>query len=188
MPRLIFITHPEVVVDPAIPIEDWSLTSVGIARAQGFARSAVLENVAQVWSSAERKAQQTAIIVSGALGLDIQTDPHLGENDRSATGFLPPDQFEAAADAFFAHPAQSFEGWETAYAAQTRIVQAATRITTSSAGGDIAIVSHGAVGTLLYCHCRGVAIDRVYDQPHQGHYWIAELPKLTPQHGWRTIG
>lgn len=188
MRRLIFVTHPEVVVDPDIPIENWSLSPVGLARAERFSHTTTLKGVAQLWSSAERKAQDAAAILSDALGIAAQTLPDLGENDRSATGFLAPDLFEAAADAFFARPDDSFRGWETARAAQARIVRTVTGIATASSTGDIAIVSHGAVGTLLYCHCRGVAIDRAYDQPHQGHYWIADLPALSPQHGWRSIG
>ena len=186
--RLIFISHPEIIVDQARPVEDWSLSSQGKARAQCFSHSAVLKGVTQIWSSAEKKAQDTAAILSKTLDVKVQTDRLLGENDRSATGFLPPDQFEAAADAFFANPDQSFNGWETAREAQARIVDATTKITAEHKKGDIAIVSHGAVGTLLFCHGANVGIDRRYDQPHQGHYWIADIPDLTPQHGWRAIG
>jgi len=48
----------------------------------------------------------------------------LGENDRSATGYLEPQEFETTANAFFAYPERSIRGWETAQAAQTRIVEA----------------------------------------------------------------
>jgi hypothetical protein len=34
----------------------------------------------------------------------------LGENDRSATGFLEPDVFETTADRFFAEPDRSIDG------------------------------------------------------------------------------
>jgi broad specificity phosphatase PhoE len=188
MPRLIFITHPDVTVDPGSPIEDWSLSAQGKARAKTFSRSSVLRNVTQLWSSAEKKAQDTAAILSNALSVTVQTHPQLGENDRSATGFLPPEQFEAAADAFFADPAYSFRGWETASRAQARIVEAISEITAKHETDDIAIVSHGGVGTLFFCHCLEAGISRTYDQPHQGHYWVAELPKLIPVHGWRAIG
>ncbi|MCK0149477.1 phosphoglycerate mutase family protein [Marivita sp. S6314] len=188
MARLIFVTHPEVAVDPDVPVTQWALSQRGIARAQAFARSEVLRDVAHIWSSAERKAQDTAAILSSALGVDVQTDPKLGENDRSATGFLPPDHFETAADAFFAQPDQSFEGWETARAAQARIVLAVTTLCKTQGPGDILIVSHGAVGTLLYCHLSGTRIDRMHDQPHQGHYWIADRSTFAPLHAWQSIG
>jgi len=48
----------------------------------------------------------------------------LGENDRSATGFLARDEFEATVNAFFAYPQDSIRGWEPAVDAQARIVRA----------------------------------------------------------------
>jgi broad specificity phosphatase PhoE len=87
----------------------------------------------------------------------------MGENDRSATGFLPPSEFEATADRFFAEPDWSVRGWETARAAQARIV-AAVRTALLDISGDALFVEHGGVGTLLYCALRRVEIDRRYDQ------------------------
>ena len=52
----------------------------------------------------------------------------LHENDRSATGYLPPDRFEAVADRFFAEPETSVLGWERAVDAQARIVACVARI------------------------------------------------------------
>jgi hypothetical protein len=45
------------------------------------------------------------------------------ENDRSATGFLPPDEFETVANRLFAEPLVSIRGWERAIDAQLRIVR-----------------------------------------------------------------
>jgi broad specificity phosphatase PhoE len=63
----------------------------------------------------------------------------LGENDRSSTGYLAKSEFEAAADRFFAAPDSSFRGWETAHAAQTRIVRAMQDILRAAPAGDIAL-------------------------------------------------
>jgi broad specificity phosphatase PhoE len=121
-------------------------------------------------------------------------DADLHENDRSATGFLPPAAFNAAADAFFAHPQDSFRGWETAAAAQARIAQAVDRIVTAhlernraSCQGDLAIVSHGGVGTLLQCLYAGVPITRARDQPFQGHVWSFHLETRSVLHGWEPL-
>lgn len=52
---------------------------------------------------------------------------------------------------------------------QTRVVQAVQAIAQSDQShGLIAIVSHGAVGTLLYCHLAAEPIDRRRDQPANG--------------------
>ena len=187
MPKLVIISHPEVVVNPEIAITKWELSEVGRTRAEAFANAPIMASVSAIWSSTERKAEQTAAILAKPHGLEVKLNPALGENDRSATGFLPPHQFEAAADAFFAAPDVSFRGWETATDAQARIVGAVTSIMDAHDGGDLAIVTHGAVGTLLWCHLSGVRIDRQHDQPGQGHFWSADLDTLCCSLGWRAI-
>ena len=93
----------------------------------------------------------------------------LGENDRSATGYLPKAEFEAMADAFFSRPDESVAGWERATDAQRRIVRAVDdALSMARTGGDIAIIAHGGVGALLLCHLRQVPISRAEDQPGQG--------------------
>ncbi|GGH37610.1 Broad specificity phosphatase PhoE [Cribrihabitans marinus] len=188
MARLVFVTHPDVRVEPALAIPDWGLSAEGRRRAADFAGSPRLASVSAIWSSAEAKAHETALILARALDLPVKVDAQLGENDRSATGYLPPEEFERTAEAFFAAPEQSFRGWERAIDAQERIHAAVRRIVAGHGTGDLMVVSHGAVGTLLYCRLRGLAIDRRHDQPHQGHWWSAELPALVPRHGWRPVG
>ena len=185
--RLFFISHPEVDIDPARPVPNWGLNARGQERATSLAHAGMLQGISQIWASTETKARETAHILAQPTGLTVNTDHRLGENDRSATGYMPSAAFEAAADAFFAYPTQSHRGWETANAAQDRIWQAVHDITADHVAGDLAIVSHGAVGTLLYCRLRGLVIDRQYDQPSQGHFWTALLPDLQVQHGWRPI-
>ncbi|SJZ91548.1 histidine phosphatase family protein [Consotaella salsifontis] len=187
MATLFFITHPEVVVDAATAIERWHLSPRGIDRMRAFAASPLLSGVAAIWSSAETKAIEAAGILAGARGCGISANRALGENDRSATGFLPPDEFERVAGAFFAQPDVSVRGWEKAADAQARVRRAVEEIVAGHGEGDLAIVAHGAVGTLLLCALTGKAISRAFDQPFQGHFWQARLPDLVPDHGWRPI-
>lgn len=164
-----FITHPEVSIDAAVPVPDWPLSPVGSRRMQVAMRQPWLAAVRSVFCSAERKAMDAAAVVANHLGLRRIVVEALGENDRSATGYLPKGEFEAVADAFFAQPDDSVRGWERARDAQRRIVDAVERaISMSVADGDIAIVSHGGVGTLFLCHLKGVAISRSEDQPGEG--------------------
>ena len=187
MACLIFVSHPAVVIDPHCPVPDWRLSDAGRTVAATLAGRDIVQRATHIWSSAERKAQDTAAILAGTLGLPVSTRADLGENDRSATGFLPPTEFEAAADAFFAAPDQSFDGWETARDAQTRIVAATRAIVAQHGAGELIIVSHGGVGTVLWCHLAGVPIDRRHDQPGQGCYWIADLPALGLRGPWQPI-
>jgi len=186
-----FVTHPDVTIDPLLLVPDWPLSRRGQER---MARALVLPwvgGVRAVWCSVERKARDAAEILAGHLGLPMRELAELNENDRSATGYLPKTQFEAAADLFFAYPHRSVHGWERAADAQRRIVAAIDRVLASSAGcgGDIAIVSHGGVGTLLLCHLLGVSIARQHDQPpnNGGNYFTFDTETRALRHGWRPI-
>ena len=99
-----------------------------------------------VFSSAERKATDAASLVADRFGLSPVVIAGLGENDRSATGYLPKTEFEAIADAFFARPENSVRGWERAIDAQRRIIAAMDRVIAQAPEqGDVAVVSHGGV-------------------------------------------
>lgn len=187
MADLIFITHPEVTVNPSVPVGRWRLSDIGVARMRQFAESPVVTEVTSVWASTEAKAIEAAGILAARFGTGVEVATDLGENNRSATGFLPPNEFEDVANAFFANPEESIRGWERAIDAQRRIRQAVDRITARHRGGDLAVVAHGAVGTLLLCSYRQQAISREADQPFQGHYWIATLPGLTIRQSWESI-
>lgn len=187
MTTIFFITHPEVVIDPSASIERWHLSPRGIARMRHFSALPMLSAVGAIWSSTEAKAIEGAGILAGALGLGVRVCPGLGENDRRATGFLPPVEFEVVANEFFAMPDISVRGWERAIDAQARVKRAFEAIVAEHVAGDLAVVAHGAVGTLLYCGLSGQAISRAHDQPFQGHFWQATLPDLRPKSGWRPI-
>ena len=162
------ITHPEVIIDPAVPVRRWGLTPAGAARLRLLAAEPLLAGVGSVWASTEAKAIEGAGILAGALGHGVRVLDGLGENDRSATGFLPPAEFEAMADAFFARPEESPRGWERAVDAQARMVAAMGEVIAASREGDVAVVTHGAVGSLLRGWLGGWPISRALDQPGQG--------------------
>ena len=187
--RLIFITHGDVLIDPEMPVPDWGLNPRGRARHEAFVQSGALDWVNSVWSSAEQKAMDGAQITAHHLKVPHHILEALHENDRSATGFLPEAEFQATADAFFAHPEQSIRGWEPAQDAQTRVVQACKHIVSQTPDGDVAVVAHGGVGCLLVCHVLGVPISRTHDQPGRtgGNYVTINLPDWTLLHYWQDI-
>ncbi|TWI41946.1 histidine phosphatase family protein [Mesorhizobium tianshanense] len=187
MPTAFFITHPEVTVDPAQPVPAWRLSDRGVARMRTFAGSAVLSGLTSIWSSSEAKAIEAAGLLAAGFGVPVQVDEHLGENDRSATGFLPPVDFERVADAFFANPHESVRGWERAVDAQERVVGAVFRILGSHRAGDLAFIAHGGVGTLLLCKLLDAPISRSRDQPSQGHFFAFDLQSCQIIHEWRSI-
>ncbi|MEP2533326.1 histidine phosphatase family protein [Shimia sp.] len=187
--RVIYLTHPQVNIDPDTPVPDWSLADEGRARLKKLAASSALRNVTRIYTSAERKTVETASLLAFPLGLTPLVDPEMGENDRSATGYLPDNDFEAAADSFFASPDISFQGWETARDAQTRILAQVTRCLDTRSSGDTLLVGHGAVGTLLYCALAGLPISRRHDQgPGRGGNFFT-FPQHTrrPDTGWQPL-
>ncbi|WP_112661853.1 histidine phosphatase family protein [Microvirga flavescens] len=190
MSRLIFITHPEVIIDPNQPIPEWPLSEVGRCRMERFTESLAGDDIRAVYASTERKALDGAAVVAEKFGLTVKTDPDLGENDRSATGYIAPPEFWDVVREFFDHPTRSVRGWERAIDAQTRIVRAMTRVLRSERGeGDIVVVSHGAVGCLLTAHLQRVAIGQESRPTHPGGgcYLILDRDPLAIRSGWHAI-
>ena len=187
MPKAFVISHPEVVVDPARPVPNWHLSVLGIERMTRFAASPIVDGMTAIFSSSEIKAVEAAQILGKVRHIPIAIRDGIGEIDRSATGFLPAPDFEQAADSFFAAPQHSVRGWERGVDAQARIVRAFDGLLRDPHGGDLAIVTHGGVGTLLLCDYLRVPITRKLDQPSQGHYWTFDIASREVQHGWLLL-
>ncbi|TPI29210.1 histidine phosphatase family protein [Mesorhizobium sp. B3-1-9] len=187
MPIAYYITHPQVRIDADVPVPGWRLSDVGRARAVAMLDQPWVGSIGRIVSSAERKAIETAEILAGRLHLAVEVRERTHENDRSATGFLPPPEFEAVADQFFARPHESIRGWERAIDAQGRIVsEVEAALTTGEA--DIAFVGHGGVGTLLLLHLSGREISREADQPAGGgNYFAWDIGSRRLIHGWLPI-
>jgi broad specificity phosphatase PhoE len=185
-----FVTHAEVLIDPEVPVPLWGLSATGQARTVAMLEQPWLASVVQVVSSGETKAVDTANIVAGKLGVEVLIVEALHENDRSSTGFVPPDRFEEIANEFFASPDDSVLGWETAKHAQDRVIGALAPLLEFAAlpdSGDVLVAAHGAVGTLAYCALLGEPIDRRWDQRGGGHYWSYDAVAGTMLHHWHRI-
>ncbi len=149
---LFFVTHPDVLIDPAVPVPDWPLNPRGRARMVAGSAQPWAATLGAIWCSTERKAIDAAQILAATRGLPYSTLADLGENDRSSTGFLPRAEFEGVADLFFAHPEQSIRGWERAVDAQRRVLTAFETVQAATPNDlDVAVIAHGAVGALLMC-------------------------------------
>ena len=183
-----YLTHPQVLIDRTASVRSWSLNSVGRARVQLIENAAWLSGTTEIVSSGERKAVETANIIARKLRIPVEIREEMHENDRSATGFLEPDEFEAVADQFFSQPMTSIRGWERAIDAQLRIVREVELVLDRNGAGDVLFVGHGAVGTLLFCHYAGFAINRAYDQPNGGgQYFAFAKESRRILHPWRPM-
>ncbi len=189
MALVLYLSHPQVAIDPAVPVADWGLSPLGRARSAAFAGHPALRGAGRVIASHERKAIETAEILAGPRGLAVEIRDALHENDRSATGFLPPAEFEAVADRFFAEPLTSIRGWERAADAQQRIVDAVDALLAERPDVPLTIlVGHGGVGTLLQCHAAGHPIDRRFDQKAGGgNCFLFEHPPFRLMSRWQPM-
>lgn len=187
-PVLYFITHPDVVIHPAVPITDWPLSDRGRVRMAALASTPWLWSLSAIYCSTERKARDGAALLCGLRGLTPIERADLGENDRSSTGYLPPEEFQATADAFFAEPESSIRGWARAVDEQARIADALEAVM-EQASGNVAVVSHGAVGALALAHYLGQPISRALDQPGAsgGHFFALSIAQRSVLHGWRPV-
>ncbi|WP_306262637.1 histidine phosphatase family protein [Pararhizobium sp. IMCC21322] len=180
-----YLSHPQVRVDPAVAVPDWGLSDIGRSRTESVSHSHSLQSTTSIISSSERKAVETADMLARPLKLKVQERPATHENDRSATGFLSPDVFEDTANRFFERPHQSIDGWERAIDAQGRIVTEVISAIQDHGAGDLLIVGHGGVGTLLYCYFASVPISRAFDQPAGGgNFFKIDLATRHPIHHW----
>lgn len=188
MSKVYFISHPEVVLDKSIPITEWNLSPAGQERLEQLLRKPWIQEIGVIYSSKERKAITAAEHIAAKLNLPIAFLADLGEMDRSSTGFLEPIEFEKTVDAFFTYPNQSIRGWESAINAQHRIVASIEKILRESKENeDIAIVSHGGVGSLLIAYLKGQQISRSEDQPGQGYYFIIDRDSRKLLQSWQSI-
>ena len=165
----LYVTHPQVHMDPAVPVPRWGLSDKGRLRAAAFARHPLALAARRIVTSRETKALELAAVLAAASGAPVESADGFNENDRSATGYLPTERFEGLADAFFGRPDDPVEGWETARHAQARIVAAVeTVLTAHDPAQPLLFAGHGAVGTLLKCALDGRPIARAEDQRRIG--------------------
>ena len=193
MTYALYVTHPQVVMDPNVPVPRWGLSPEGEERARRFAQHPLVKGVRNVVSSTERKAIELAQAIAVGARAPFTSEHEFGENDRSSTGYVPRERFEQLADAFFARPDESVEGWEPARDAQARIAGAfEAAIALHDISRPIAFAGHGAVGTLLKCYLDGREIARSEDQriignPGGGNVLVIRLADLKLFGDWTPM-
>jgi broad specificity phosphatase PhoE len=169
MAYALYVSHPQVEMDPDIPVPQWRLSARGRERATGFAQAVLVKGIKRIVTSDETKARETAAILGQALGIEPEVVHGMGEIDRRVPGYVPAEKFEELANLCFAKPHESAEGWEKAIDAQARIAKAVDAVLAGhDATRPIAFVGHGGVGTLLKSHLGHRPISRAGDQPLGG--------------------
>jgi broad specificity phosphatase PhoE len=172
-PTVRYLTHPQVLIEPLKDRRLWSLNSVGSSRVARLAsRLGILKQTRHVISSPETMALETACPLSDALGTVVHSRARFCEIDRSATGLLRERELERMAADFFSRPQKSIRGWETAVAAQRRIIDEVDASLDQRLNGDVLFVGHSVVGTLLLCSLSECPIDQVMCPEPGGGFWF----------------
>lgn len=173
MQHILYLSHPEVSIDPQTPVPEWKLSDQG--------RRRLVAAIARGWpgrgwriiTSPETKAQQTAELLANAFGLPLHIHPDMHEVDRSSTGYIVHDQHEALADALFGQPEIGPKGWESAQAASARITKSYQEVI-AEVSDNLLFIGHGAVGTFLWCALTKTPISRAADQRRGGSFWAGK--------------
>ena len=111
MSSIIFITHPEVAIDPAQPIPEWPLSEIGRGRMIRFCEILADRPVMAPVFEPRTQGDGRGLDRADAFGLPFRTEANLGENDRELTGYIAPPEFWDVVAEFFAHPTRSVRGW-----------------------------------------------------------------------------
>lgn len=166
MTTMYFVTHPEVIIDPSLPISLWDYSERGAARLEKILKKIWIKSVDAIYSSNEPRATKAAQTIADQLGYRLHVLEELGDVDRSSTGFVPQEEFTKLMEEFYAHPDTSVRGWEKATDAQTRVHNGIRKILTlSPTANHIALVSHTILANLLMCTMRNIAIAQLEDVP-----------------------
>jgi broad specificity phosphatase PhoE len=185
-----YFTHTQIRVDPAIPVRDWRLSDDGRARILRVTGAAWMARVSRVVASSENRVIEAAGIFANRRGLPVVVDPGFDDSDRPLSEFLSVAELDKTVDDFFAAPGSCARpGWQTATDVQRRIVAAVDDdLATHADSGDVLIVGHGRVGTVLLCHLAGLPISRELFQPTAGGNLFAfDRATRKVQFRWRIV-
>ncbi len=142
--RLHLIRHARPEIDAATPPELWRLSDQGRREAMALGGRIRL-TAATVWCSPEPKARETGAIIAGASGARLAVHPGLRELAFRA-GFLAQEEFIRRVRAYLDGTQDpAFEPYDDA---GRRIVACLAELC-QTGEGDLALVSHGRIMTLL---------------------------------------
>jgi broad specificity phosphatase PhoE len=152
---LVLVKHSLPELDPARPPSQWALSDEGRERCALLLEHLAPYRGAALYSSAERKALETAQLIQPAIGESPLVDEDLSEHRREQVSIVSREEFQERVRAMFASPDELVFGEETATEAMSRFSQAVLRLVSAHPGRDSVIVTHGTVISLFVAGCGG---------------------------------
>ena len=149
MQKLILVRHSQTEMNPAIPANRWHLSAEGRRRCRLLGERLLGYQPAHLISSMERKAVETAEILSEVFKKKIEIFADLHEHERDNVGFLSPREFSEAIAGLFREPDRLIFGTETTDRARLRFSKAISKIEEKYGSGNLVVVSHATVISLF---------------------------------------
>jgi broad specificity phosphatase PhoE len=181
VPRTLYlIKHGKPEIQRAVAAHDWQLSDQGRAQAAALAErlASMSRPPAFVISSEEPKALQTGEVLGNRLAVPVVRVLGLHEQLRYSQPFFASDaEFERHIGQFFERASERVYGDETADAAHARF-QNSVRIAAELTSGDVAIVAHGTVISLLVSRANRVDPLSIWRSLSFGEYYAVTWPGL----------
>ncbi len=187
MTKLIYITHPEVIINPAIAIDEWVLSPLGWDRVEKLLALKFWQEVEKVYTSSEPKAYMIGEKVSKKYGIELEKISDLREIDRSATGIISPlSDYMQVVQLSYENIKEMAKGWESISNVMLRNSNAVEMLKTKYNGKTFVIIGHGCAGTTIKCHIKKVNPTFQEDPQKTGCYFIANLDTNEIIQDWST--
>lgn len=172
MKTIYFITHPNVIVDPNQPPQEWHLSETGEERVKTLGQEHFWRYVQHIFTSPENRALETSQILHDIHHIAVRPFEELQEQRRSNTNyFLSMTDLAITMRMFFSRPKESIRGWESAVDTQNRIVAAIDSLQELYPDYQtVAIISHGIIGSLLRSYLMHHPIEESLCQDKIGSY------------------
>ena len=147
---LYFLRHAETKIKPEIPAREWNLTKAGRLSTQQLVESQVFDKIDGIIYSSEKKAKQTAAIISKVVAVDSYELPEIDELRRDHEGFLSNNEYRSRVRATLTDWGRNEPGWESGEDALRRFLDGIRRINIMFYNKNILIITHGLVLTLYF--------------------------------------
>ena len=158
-----FITHPEIIPDPSLPLSLWDYSDSGAERWEKILKKLWIKNIEKIYSSPQQRARKAAQQMADELHYELHVRDDLDAVGGSNPEKLSPEARAAGMQLFYKFPQQNMNGWEKATDAQKRIIHAIEEILKESPGLEhVAVVCHEDLGNLLICDFKQIPIQKLY--------------------------
>ena len=183
--ELLIIRHGlPVRIDDAAGPADPELSDIGHDQARRMADWLRHERITAVYTSPMLRAQQTAVPLAEALGVEAVVDDELSEFDRGQHFYVPIEELKASRDPRYEQLMRGeHQGEVDPYTFREIVTVAIERVVEGNQGGTVAVVCHGGVINAYASHVLGMD-SPLFFQP----YYTSVNRFLASSAGHRSVG